>query len=56
MWALQLFLTCRSARSPDEFEKQADCQGGTQLRAVREPSRKAPGRGAVAGGLGLTGL
>lgn len=27
MWALQLFLTCRSTRSPDEFEKQADCQG-----------------------------
>lgn len=31
--------------SPDEFEKQADCQGGTQLRAVREPLTKAPGRG-----------
>lgn len=38
------------------LKSKADCQGGTQLRAVREPSRKAPGRGAVAGALGLTGL
>ena len=50
MWVLQLFLTCRSTRSPDEFEKQADCQGRNPAPSCQGAVMgKAPGRGAVAG-------
>lgn len=54
--ALQLFLTRRSARSPDEFEKQADCQGRNPALSCQGAVMESAWQGGGDRGLGLTGL
>lgn len=49
VWALLLFLTCQREGNLDYLKSRLIVRGGTELRAVRAVTWKAPGRGRQQG-------